>query len=464
MDTREVALKALIRQRYLTYEGFCREWNRTAPSVDDRLTGHYPGRAQYYRWLRGELANARPYPDACRMLEAMFPGWSVDRLFSPHTGSDREPLSESLVAIDADQGHGASNQSAPAVSALNATPRKPDIGPSITVPANSGSPNLYQIELLRQEMNDVLSHGAMAEATLDDWERTAIRYARATRDRPPVVLLGNIGRDLAELKLILSEHRSASALRRLTRVTAQLSGLMCLGFCILDDRPAFQRWARTARLAANEAGDPETLSWILAQEAYGHYYGGDMLEAIDVARHAHDVVRTPCTGAALAAALEARAHASMGRDQETREALARAENVLSQLDGDALIPSALGYNESSFRFHEGNAYTHLRDVKSAFKAQERALELCGRDDYTDWAMTRLDRAECLVYSGEITGGLEYATETVQSLTGPQRKGIITLRGQEIADALPEKEKKLVTASDFRELLMLPAGNNEVEPG
>jgi tetratricopeptide (TPR) repeat protein len=457
MDTQELALKALIRRRHLTYESFCREWDRTARSVDDGLTGRYPGRAQYYRWLRGELVNGRPYPDACRMLEGMFPGWSVESLFSPYTESAREPLSEISTEIDADQRLDAGVVIGPSV-----IDNGPDAGPTLVVPASSGSPNLYQIELLRQEMNDALSHGAIAEATIDDWERTAIRYARATRDRPPVVLLGNIGRDLAELKLVLSEHRSASALRRLTRVTAQLSGLMCLGFCILDDRPAFQRWARTARLAANEAGDPETLSWILAQEAYGHYYSGDLLEAIDVARHSYEVVRIPCTGAALAAALEARAHASMGRHQETREALARAEHVLSQLDGDSRIPSAFGYNESSFRFHEGNAYTHLHDVKPAFKAQERALELCTPNDYTDWAMTRLDRAECLIYTGEITGGLEYATDTVENLTVVQRKGIITLRGQEILGALPERETKLVGARDFRELLMLPAGNSETE--
>ena len=51
---------------------------------------------------------------------------------------------------------------------------------------------------------------------------------------------------------------------------------MCLIFCILDDRPSFRGWARTARIAGNEAGDPETLSWILAQEAHGHYYSGDI--------------------------------------------------------------------------------------------------------------------------------------------------------------------------------------------
>jgi hypothetical protein len=86
MSGQAIAFKALIRQRHMSYEAFCREWDRVASSLDDALKGHYPGRAQYYRWLRGELTNKRPYPDACRMLEAMFPGWSVESLFSPYAG------------------------------------------------------------------------------------------------------------------------------------------------------------------------------------------------------------------------------------------------------------------------------------------------------------------------------------------------------------------------------------------
>ncbi len=94
VDTQESALKTLIRERHLTYESFCREWDRVARGVDDHLVSRWPGRAQYYRWLRGELVNGHPYPDACRMLEAMFPGWSVESLFSPYTGSTPEPPSE----------------------------------------------------------------------------------------------------------------------------------------------------------------------------------------------------------------------------------------------------------------------------------------------------------------------------------------------------------------------------------
>jgi hypothetical protein len=93
MATQEPALKVLVRQRHLTYEAFCREWDRTASALDEGLKGRYPAHAQYYRWLRGELVNGRPYPDACRMLEAMFPGWSVDSLFCPYPESAPKPLS-----------------------------------------------------------------------------------------------------------------------------------------------------------------------------------------------------------------------------------------------------------------------------------------------------------------------------------------------------------------------------------
>ncbi len=320
----------------------------------------------------------------------------------------------------------------------------------------------HHIELLRQGLTDSLGAGTLAGASLDEWERTVTGHGRATRDHPASVLLGDLSADLAELKHALDRYRSASALRRLTRVAAHLAGLMCLTFCNLDDRPAFRRWARTARLAAYEAADQSTQSWVLAQEAYGLYYGADLRQAADVARHAQDITRnTPVVGAALAAALEARAHAAMGQHRETREALGTAEDILSHLEGEQLIPSAFGYNEAQLRFHEGSAYTLLHDVKAALKAQARALELCAPGNYTDWAMTRLDRASCLALAGDPAFALSYAAETLGSLTEPQRRGIITVRGYQILKGLPTPQRALPGAHDLRDLLTPTAGKKEV---
>jgi hypothetical protein len=103
MSDQEIALKVLIRQRHMSYEAFCREWDRVAKSTDDALKGRYPGHAQYYRWLRGQLVSKRPYPDACRMLEAMFPGWSLERLFSPYTQETPPADPARSAAIDDDE-------------------------------------------------------------------------------------------------------------------------------------------------------------------------------------------------------------------------------------------------------------------------------------------------------------------------------------------------------------------------
>jgi len=87
LKAKPVVLKALLQQRHLqTHTAFCREYDRVATSADPGLRGGWPSRAQFYRWLSGDLVGL-PYSDHCRILEAMFPGWRVDQLFEPHDGS-----------------------------------------------------------------------------------------------------------------------------------------------------------------------------------------------------------------------------------------------------------------------------------------------------------------------------------------------------------------------------------------
>lgn len=322
----------------------------------------------------------------------------------------------------------------------------------VEVPDGSG---LRQVELARQGLISALHERAMVDATVDDWDLTVLRHGRATRDRPAGVLLEDLHTDLVDLKQALHHHRSDdSASRQLTRVAAQMSGLMTLTLCKLDQRSGFRRWARVARAAAKKAGDPKTHSWTLAQEAYGYFYSADLAEALDVAQQAQAVVATPCVGTVLAAALEARAYAVMGRGQETRSALGRAEDSLSDLEGEELTPSAFGYNEAQLRFHEGNAYTHLGDVRLALEAQDRALELCAPGDYTDWAMTHLDRTSCLAKSDDTSSALNAAKEALASLSEARRRGLITLRGHEVLNSLPKDKQTSAAACELRELLML----------
>src|SRR6266516_468026 len=84
VDTRPTLLKALLTEQHLQrYETFRAEYDRVASQIAPELQRTAPNRAQYYRWLTGQLKGGTPYPDACRVLESMFPPWTAEDLFGP---------------------------------------------------------------------------------------------------------------------------------------------------------------------------------------------------------------------------------------------------------------------------------------------------------------------------------------------------------------------------------------------
>jgi len=324
--------------------------------------------------------------------------------------------------------------------------------------------SLAEIETIRTSLNQVVGDSPMSDTTIEDWERTVLEHGRAARYQAPDILAVNLAADLADLRDDLARCRSARTMRRLTCVTAQMAGLMCLALVKLDERAAFRRWARTARIAANEVGDPATLAWVRAQEAYGHYYAGSLLEAISVARNAQDIAtKVPCVGAALAAALEARAHARLGpqRRAESQSALRLAEAILIELDTALTSPSAFGYSEAQLRFHEGSTHTHLRDTAAALVAQRRALELVPESDYTDRTLIHLDRAVCLAQDGDGQAAIAGAVKALSDLTDDQRRGIITLRARDVLGAIPAKQRALPAAREFADSIVI-SSNEEAE--
>jgi hypothetical protein len=92
---------------------------------------------------------------------------------------------------------------------------------------------------------------------------------------------------------------------------------------------------------------------------------------------------------------------------------------------------------------------------------DRALDLCGPDDYTDWAMIRLDRAACMTCDGDAGGGIAYAAETLLALDTPRRQGIIAARGRELLAALTPAQRSARAAREFRGLLDDTVGMKEV---
>jgi hypothetical protein len=309
------------------------------------------------------------------------------------------------------------------------------------------------LEDVRQGLDDALEDVGVSIARVEDWEQRALDYGRATRDRSPISLMSDLGDDLVRLRITMGKCHSALGLRRLTVVTAQLAGLMVLSLVKLDERAAFRRWASTARIAAMESDHPPTHSWVLAQEAFGHYYAGNLPAALTVARRAqYAAAGQACVGAPLAAALEARAAAAMGRGPETITALRLAEDLLGDLSADDQVASAFGYTQAQLIFHTSSAYTSLRNTKAAYAAQERALRLCAPGDYTDWAITRLDRATCHLLDHDVSEGFAEATDTLRDLTADRRRGIIDRRAMELLQLAPPGARRTSSLTDLQEML------------
>jgi hypothetical protein len=102
MSSHPTLLKELLVARHWQkYETFCAEYDRVAADIDKRLRTSQPSRAQYYRWLSGHLKAGLPYPDACRVLEAMFPEYTAHDLFRPRANST-DAGATSSGAIQAD--------------------------------------------------------------------------------------------------------------------------------------------------------------------------------------------------------------------------------------------------------------------------------------------------------------------------------------------------------------------------
>lgn len=94
MQTQTIRLKKLLRDRHWQkYSTFCKEYDKAASRVDKTLVGQPPSRGQLHRWLAGELKGL-PYPDHCRVLETMFPGWAAETMFE--LVSDNAPIPDSF--------------------------------------------------------------------------------------------------------------------------------------------------------------------------------------------------------------------------------------------------------------------------------------------------------------------------------------------------------------------------------
>jgi transcriptional regulator with XRE-family HTH domain len=390
-------------------------------------------RSTIIRWEAGET-EPLPYhrPKLARLL-----GVSADELRQVLTDPDHEVSPGTPSA---------------AVELLNSTAPAFDRR-AVLASSAAAALMLGDVETLRRELAEAVDHAAMSDASLDDWEHTVHQYSFSYRYRPPSSLLVDMTADFAELGRVLERRRAILVPTRLTRVVAQMAGLMCGLMIRLDQHAAARNWARTAKTVAKECGDSKLHAWVLSQEAYSHYYDGNPIRAIFVAAQAQHVANhTPCTGVVQGAAIEARVHALHGRAQESQAALDRTERALSGLDAEARMPSAFGYDEARFAHHVSNAYTHLGRTTEAVSAQDRALALYIRTDYFNRPLVMLDRADCFVQDNDVPAAAEAAKQALCTFGAEQRTPVVDNRAREVLNQIPAKAATLPAVMELRDLL------------
>ena len=325
---------------------------------------------------------------------------------------------------------------------------------SDVLPADPVESGLFvAADAVRRRVESALGDSEVAPASLDDWEGIVAQHARDTRRRPAAVLFTDLLADTDDLRHLIRRRRSGSGRRRATRLTAQMAGLLSLTLLKLNDFSAARQWGRTARTAAAKSGDPATSAWVWAQEAHRYFYADDPGAAIAAAERAQDPSRSARgAGNVLAAALEARARAAIGDAAGTRLALGRAEDLLAALGPGETEPSALGYDEAQLRFHAGNAFTHLGDSGSAWRAQDRALKLYCADDYLDLTLIHLDRAACLIHNGDIQVGARHLVRVPNELAPEHLDRLVVARAHAVIGQVPDNEADSPPVREARDFL------------
>ncbi len=295
---------------------------------------------------------------------------------------------------------------------------------------------LAAAEKVRLRVESALGDSDVAPESLDEWEGIVAQHARATRYRPPAALFAELLVDADDAQQLLYRRHTAHSLRRATRITAQMAGLLSLTLLKLNEFAAARQWGRTARIAAAGCGDPATSAWVWAQEAHRYFYAGDWRAALDAAERSQEQADAGGVGPVLASALEARARAAVGDSAGMRMALGRAEDQLAALDPAETAESALGYDEAQLCFHAGNAFTHLGDSESARAAQERALELYPAANYLDRTLIHLDQAACLIQDGDVRNGNRHVVKVLSALPTQQLDRLVIGRAEAIVGSTP----------------------------
>ncbi|MFF3073712.1 hypothetical protein ACFVSN_26450 [Kitasatospora sp. NPDC057904] len=435
-----------LQRHWQVYETFRLRFEAMANSVaeqenDPRLRGLSVSKRQFERWYGGAV-KTRPYPDQCRVLEAMF-GVCVDQLLAPApTGSAVAPATAGTLAVPP--------------SRLGPACLPPE---KATAPLAGGPPNSETrsdagtTEMERQVVmaaRRALRFAAMAEGSSigpetlgqihDEVRRLTVAYPKLALP----ALLGDLV-EVQDLTFQLLEHGRAkpAQARELYLLASITSGMLAKASHDLGNPSAAMMQARTAFVCADNADHHAMRAWVRSLQSLISYWAGRPGEAVDYAalgQNAAGDVRG--TTSIWLACLSARAHSLLGDGEATRTAIRQAENARDAVELDDLddfggimtfpVPRQLYYvAEATVQLGEDAVLGETQSETAVAAYQDASEEEWA---FGDEAGAQTDLALARIARGEVEGAAE-AVRPVLDLPIEQRNFGIVSSAQRVHAAL-----------------------------
>lgn len=356
------------------------------------------------------------------------------------------------------------NQEIMTLRALNLEPDGPRAstasGPDSAPPSWPMSERGEQADMVRRRVDETLSGSTLSDSTVSHKEAVAAQYGRTYKTQPPTVFLVNVLADIEDIQVLTDRRLPANQRRDLCAVTAHLAGLVSMTMVNLGQFRQAREWVHTARLAADEAGDPELRAWVATRGAVASLNLGDPYAAATAAREAELLTRhhaKPVT--AMAWAILARAAAAMAQSQAARTALRHAESLFDTVDQEQ-DNSAYAFTTGQLHFYRSHALTTLGENSAARRAQEDALAAFGPGERLDPTLVHMDRALCMVHEGDVGPAADYAIAVLQDLPSAYRPAIVLRRAHAVIEAVPTSRRVSARVKALHEMLAAAAGPSE----
>jgi hypothetical protein len=304
---------------------------------------------------------------------------------------------------------------------------------------------------IRRSADRLLETQSVRPATVDHWEMAVDRYGHLRMAAWPAALLTQLLSDFADLQQILSCRLPLDFQRRLYYVVARFAGMIGLTLVDHTDEEAETKaWFKTARRFAVEADDRVLSAWVTVCESASYlWYGRQADLGVQLAQSAQVLAGRSATDIrAWAYLLEARGQALRDCRREALIAVRSAEDVYEHLPSGGIRAGGFVLHPHLMRFCQENALLFASENKEALALQDQAFGISPAVPAHE-VLVALDRASCLIHSGDLDEGCRTANRSLMELPAGPWPGIVLFRAKQVAAAATRNNIDLGPVRELR---------------